>query len=38
MAMNILICGAGTIARELLRQLGEEWSVTLIEKSQEVLE
>jgi Trk K+ transport system NAD-binding subunit/nucleotide-binding universal stress UspA family protein len=31
--MNILVCGAGNIARELLKQLGEEWAVTLIEKS-----
>jgi Trk K+ transport system NAD-binding subunit/nucleotide-binding universal stress UspA family protein len=38
MAMNILICGAGTIARELLKQLCGEWSVTLIDRSREVLE
>lgn len=34
----MLICGAGGIARELLRQLGDEWQVALIDKSPERLE
>lgn len=38
MPMDILICGVGNIARELLKQLGDEWSVTLIEKSGELLD
>jgi Trk K+ transport system NAD-binding subunit/nucleotide-binding universal stress UspA family protein len=37
MTVNILVCGAGNIARELLKQLGEEWEVTLVEKSEQVL-
>lgn len=36
--MKLLICGAGRIARELLRQLGDEWEVTLVDKSTEELE
>lgn len=31
--MNMLMCGVGGIARELLRQLGDEWRITLIDKS-----
>lgn len=34
----MLICGAGSIARELLRQLGEDWDITLIDKSEGRLE
>jgi Trk K+ transport system NAD-binding subunit len=30
--MKMLICGVGGIARELLRQLGDGWEVTLIDK------
>lgn len=36
--MKLLICGAGSIARELLQQLGDDWEVTLIDKSAEELE
>ncbi len=36
--MKLLICGAGRTARELLKQLGEDWEVTLVDKSQEELE
>ena len=35
--MKVLICGAGNIARELLKWLGDSWEVTLIEKSPEAL-
>ena len=38
MSISILICGAGTIARELIKQLGDDWAVTLIDKSREKLE
>ena len=30
--MNILICGVGYIAEELLKRLGESWRVTLLDK------
>jgi Trk K+ transport system NAD-binding subunit/nucleotide-binding universal stress UspA family protein len=36
--MKLLICGAGSIARELLKQLGDDWEVTLVDKSSEELE
>ncbi|MGE4290579.1 MAG: NAD-binding protein [Desulfovibrio sp.] len=36
--MKMLICGAGSIARELLRQLGDEWRIVLVDKSPERLE
>ncbi len=36
--MKLLICGVGRTARELLRRLGDDWEVTLIDKSQERLE
>jgi len=36
--MKALICGAGSITRELLKRLGDGWSVTLIDKSEEKLE
>ncbi len=35
--MKVLVCGAGKIARELLKRLGETWQVSVIEKSGEVL-
>lgn len=34
----MLICGVGGIARELLRQLGDEWKITLIDTSEEELQ
>ena len=36
--MKVLICGAGRVARHLLARLGERWSVTLIDKSEEKLQ
>lgn len=36
--MRLLICGAGRAARELLRRLGDDWEVTLIDKSSERIE
>ncbi|WP_432737470.1 NAD-binding protein [Maridesulfovibrio sp. FT414] len=36
--MKLLICGAGRTARELLRRLGDDWEITLIDKSREELE
>ena len=36
--LRILICGAGKIARELLKRLGEGWRVTLIDKDGDELE
>ncbi len=36
--MKALICGAGGITRELLRRMGESWTVTLISKSPEEVE
>jgi trk system potassium uptake protein TrkA len=36
--MRVLIAGAGKVTRELLRRLGEAWSVTLIDKQSERLE
>ena len=35
--MKVLICGAGKVARHLLKRLGESWHVTLIDKSEEKL-
>lgn len=35
--MKVLICGVGKITRHLLRRLGENWQVTLIDKSEERL-
>lgn len=35
--MNILICGAGYIAEELLKRLGETWKVTLMDKDESIL-
>ncbi|MBU1610870.1 MAG: NAD-binding protein [Proteobacteria bacterium] len=35
--MKMLICGVGGIARELLRQLGDDWEITLIDISEEQL-
>jgi len=35
--MNILICGAGFIAEELLKRLGESWKVTLIDRDESIL-
>lgn len=34
----MLICGVGSIARELLRRLGDEWDIVLIDKSSDRLE
>lgn len=31
-AMKVLICGAGLVAAELLKRLGKNWQVTLIDK------
>jgi Trk K+ transport system NAD-binding subunit/nucleotide-binding universal stress UspA family protein len=36
--MKILICGAGTIADELLKRIGPNWEITLIEKDRARLE
>jgi trk system potassium uptake protein TrkA len=36
--MNLLVCGAGKVARHLLKRLGESWRVTLVDKSQDRLE
>jgi Trk K+ transport system NAD-binding subunit/nucleotide-binding universal stress UspA family protein len=36
--MKILICGAGRVATELLKRLGEGWDLTLVEKSRERIE
>jgi Trk K+ transport system NAD-binding subunit/nucleotide-binding universal stress UspA family protein len=36
--MKVLICGAGKVARHLLARLGERWSVTLIDKSEDKLQ
>lgn len=36
--MNILIAGAGKTTRELLARLGDAWSVTLVDTSQERLD
>ena len=36
--MKLLICGAGRTAQELLKQLDDDWEVTLIDKSLEKLE
>lgn len=33
--MRVLICGAGKVARHLLKRLGERWQVTLLDKSEE---
>ncbi|MFW6323471.1 MAG: NAD-binding protein [Desulfovibrionales bacterium] len=33
--MRILVCGAGKITTELLRQLGDNWEITLIDRSDE---
>lgn len=35
--MNILICGAGYIAGELLKRFGDTWRVTLVEKDETLL-
>ncbi len=35
--MNILICGAGYIAQELLKRLGETWKATLVDKDESIL-
>lgn len=35
--MNVLICGVGKITRHLLKRLGENWRVTLVDKSEERL-
>jgi trk system potassium uptake protein TrkA len=32
--MKILICGAGRITDELLKRIGENWEITLIEKEE----
>ena len=36
--MNIMICGAGRITDELLKRIGENWEVTLVEKEEAKLE
>lgn len=36
--LNVLICGAGRVARHLLKRLGEGWQVTLLDKAAERLE
>ncbi|WP_320169503.1 NAD-binding protein [Maridesulfovibrio sp.] len=36
--MKLLLCGAGRTARELLRLLGDDWEVTLVDKSREEIE
>lgn len=33
--MKVLICGAGRVTRELLKRLGESWSVTLLDMSEQ---
>lgn len=35
--MQVLICGAGKISKHLLMRLGENWQVTLVDKSEEKL-
>jgi Trk K+ transport system NAD-binding subunit len=35
--VNILICGAGYIAQELLKRLGETWKATLVDKDESIL-
>lgn len=35
--MNILICGVGYIAQELLKRLGESWKTTLVDKDETIL-
>lgn len=35
--MKVLICGVGKVTRHLLRRLGENWRVTLVDKSEERL-
>ena len=35
--MRVLICGVGKITRHLLRRLGENWQVTLVDKSEQRL-
>jgi Trk K+ transport system NAD-binding subunit/nucleotide-binding universal stress UspA family protein len=35
--VKILICGAGYIAQELLKRLGETWKVTLVDKDETIL-
>lgn len=32
--MKLLLCGTGKIGRDLLRHLGDEWEITLIDKSE----
>ena len=36
--MNLIVVGAGGIARELVRRLGESWAVTIVEPSSDLLE
>lgn len=35
--MKVLICGVGKITRHLLRRLGENWQITVIDKSEQRL-
>lgn len=35
--MKILICGAGYIAQELLKRLGESWKATLVDRDESIL-
>lgn len=35
--MKVLICGAGKVSRHLLSRLGENWHITLIDKSEDKL-
>lgn len=35
--MKVLICGTGKITREILKRLGQNWQISIIEKSEEIL-
>ncbi len=36
--MRVLICGAGRIVVEVLRRLGQNWEVTVVDLNQERLD